>query len=193
MKNIPLIITSLLIFILTGCSSSKGVSYGDPQKVETLTIEFGSTDLNTVAETMAFSLGQSSVIANAPTPQIVTLAEIKNKTREYIDTRAITAKIRTALTKTGRVKFAVSIDEMSSQTDELERQNQSGLYSESSVNQLGGMEAAKFRLEGSVTSIVKQTKDVKDVYYLFNLTLVDNQTGLVEWADEKEIRKVENR
>ena len=42
-------------------------------------------------------------------------------------------------------------------------------------------------------SIVKTNKDVKDVYYVFNLNLIDNESGLIEWADEKEIRKTPTR
>ena len=55
------------------------------------------------------------------------------------------------------------------------------------------MEGAKFRIEGSISSIVKQTKDIKDVYYVFNLNLINNESGLLEWADEKEIRKTATR
>jgi PBP1b-binding outer membrane lipoprotein LpoB len=31
------------------------------------------------------------------------------------------------------------------------------------------------------------------VYYLFNLTLVNNESGLIEWAEDKEIRKIASR
>ncbi|MGZ5013592.1 MAG: hypothetical protein ACXV7E_06200 [Methylobacter sp.] len=44
-----------------------------------------------------------------------------------------------------------------------------------------------------MTSIVKRTGDVKDVYYKFSLQLVDNESGVMEWADEKEIRKTSNK
>jgi hypothetical protein len=77
--------------------------------------------------------------------------------------------------------------------DELKRQNQSGLYKNSTISKTGNMEGAKYRIEGSISSIVKLTKNVKDVYYVFNLNLINNETGLLEWADEKEIRKTATR
>ena len=95
--------------------------------------------------------------------------------------------------KSGRVRFAVNINEMQSQVDELKRQNQSGLYAEPTRSKMGNMQAAKYRVEGAISSIVKQTKDVKDVFYIFDLRLIDIETGLVEWADEKEIRKTAKR
>jgi PBP1b-binding outer membrane lipoprotein LpoB len=61
------------------------------------------------------------------------------------------------------------------------------------VSKTGNMQGAKYRIEGSISSIVKQTKDVKDVYYVFNLNLINNESGLLEWADEKEIRKTATR
>ena len=38
-------------------------------------------------------------------------------------------------------------------------------------------------------AIVKFNKDKQDVYYKFTMRLMDLKTGLVEWADETEIRK----
>ena len=43
------------------------------------------------------------------------------------------------------------------------------------------------------TSIVKNSKDVKDVFYKFSLILTDNESGTIEWADEKEIRKTKGK
>jgi PBP1b-binding outer membrane lipoprotein LpoB len=95
--------------------------------------------------------------------------------------------------KSGQVRFAVSVSEMQNQTEELKRQNQSGLYKSSSVAKSGNMQGAQYRIEGSIASIAKSTKDVKDVYYVFNLNLINNESGLLEWSDEKEIRKTVTR
>lgn len=179
--------------LLQGCSTSPTVRYGDSKAVETVTTEFGSSDLQQIAEAMARSMLQSGVVSGAQTKPVVTVAEVKNKTTEYIDTRVITDKIRTQMMKSGRVRFAVNINEMQTQVDELKRQNQTGLYAAQTRSKIGSMQAAKYRVEGSISSIVKQTKDVKDVFYIFDLRLVDTETGLVEWADEKEIRKTATR
>ena len=55
------------------------------------------------------------------------------------------------------------------------------------------MTAAKYQLEGELTSIVKQNANTKDVYYKFTLSLFDVEEGTVEWQDEKEIRKTSKR
>jgi uncharacterized protein (TIGR02722 family) len=130
-------------------------------------------------------------VANGNRP-VVTVQEVKNKTSEYIDTRAITDSIRTELQKSGRVRFAVDAAAMQQQVDELRRQ-QSELYEKDKAVQVGRMVGAAYRIEGNIASIVKQGEDVKDVYYKFNLQLWNIQNGLMEWGDEKEIRKTSSR
>ena len=171
---------------LAGCAKEQ-VRYGDAKGVETVTNQFGSTDLQMIAESMTRSLLQAPVVVSSNLP-IVTVQEVKNKTSEYIDTRAITDSIRAELQKGGRVRFAVDQAGMNPQVEELKRQ-QSGLYSKESAAEMGQMVGAQYRLEGNIVSIVKQVKDAKDVYYKLNLQLWNVRNGLLEWSDEKEIRK----
>lgn len=192
-------LTAAVALGLGGCAttspevSSGPVKYGDSKAVETVTNEFGSTDLQTIAESMARSMLQSRPVTQSRKTPLVTIAEVRNKTSEYIDTRAITDSIRAQLLKSGAVRFAVDTVAMQNQTDELIRQNQTGLYKKSTSKKIGQMEGADFRVEGNITSIVKRTSDIKDVYYKFSLMLVNVESGVIEWADEKEIRKTTRR
>ena len=180
---LPIVLAAVLA---AGCAKDT-VRYGDAKGVETVTNQFGSTDLQMIAESMTRSLLNSQVVTDAKRP-VMTVQEVKNKTSEYIDTRSITDSIRTELQKSGRVRFAVDQADMQQQVDELKRQ-QSELYEKSKAAQVGKMVGAVYRLEGNITSIVKQAKDVTDVYYKFNLQLWNIDSGLMEWNDEKEIRK----
>ena len=175
---------------LAGCAKET-TRYGDSRGVETVTNQFGSTDLQLMAESMARSMNQAPIIASANLP-IVTVQEVKNKTSEYIDTRAITDSIRSELQKGGRVRFAVDAPGMTQQTDEIKRQ-QSEYYAREAAVEKGQMVGAQYRMEGNITSIVKEVKNTKDVYYKFNLQLWNIRNGLLEWSDEKEIRKTTTR
>ena len=174
----------------SGCAKET-TRYGDARATETLTNQFGSTDLQMMAESMARSMLTAPVIASANLP-IVTVQEVRNKTSEYIDTRGITDSIRAELQKGGKVRFAVDQAGMTQQVDELKRQ-QSDLYAKQNAAQMGNMVGAQYRLEGNIMSIVKQVKDSKDVYYKLNLQLWNIRNGLLEWSDEKEIRKTTTR
>jgi hypothetical protein len=188
LRNIAL--AAAVALAAAGCAGEK-TRYGDARGVETLTNEFGSTDLQMMAESMARSMSQAPVIAAANLP-VVTVQEVRNKTSEYIDTRAITDSIRSELQKGGKVRFAVDSAGMGQQTEELKRQ-QSELYAKEQAAEMGRMVGAQYRLEGNIISIVKQVKDTKDVYYKLNLQLWNIRNGLLEWSDEKEIRKTTTR
>ncbi|MCW5220993.1 penicillin-binding protein activator LpoB [Verminephrobacter aporrectodeae subsp. tuberculatae] len=166
------------------------VDYGDAKAVELVTNEFGSTDLQLIAEKMTGGLLETGIFQGRPT---VTISTVKNKTSEYIDTTNVMNSIQTALVKSGKVRFVRSISEMQAGVDELQRQNQSGLYKQGSTAKIGQMTAAKYSMEGELSSIVKQSSNTKDVYYKFTLKLFDVQEGTVEWQDEKEIRKTSKR
>lgn len=180
---LPMLACALLA---TGCAKEK-VRYGEAKSVETVTNQFGSTDLQMLAESMTRSLLHSEIVASGTRP-IMTVQDVKNKTSEYIDTHAITDTIRSELQKSGRVRFAVDAAAMQQQVDELRRQ-QSELYKQDQAVRTGKMLGAAYRLEGNIVSIVKQGQDIKDVYYKFNLQLWNIEDGLLEWSDEKEIRK----
>ena len=90
------------------------------------------------------------------------------------------------------LRFAVDHAGMNPQVDELKRQ-QSDLYAKENAAEMGQMVGAQYPLEGNIISIVKQVQDTKDVYYKLNLQLWNIRNGLLEWSDEKEIRKTTTR
>jgi len=180
-------VCALALLVLGGCAKDT-VRYGDARGVETVTNEFGSTDLQMIAESMTRSMLDAPIVTANNLP-IVTVQEVRNKTNEYIDTRAITDSIRAELQKSGKVRFAVDAAGMANQKEEIDRQQDDAYYDPEQTAEKGRMVGAQYRLEGNITSIVKQAKDVKDVYYKFNLQMWNIRNGLLEWTDEKEIRK----
>jgi uncharacterized protein (TIGR02722 family) len=166
------------------------VNYGDAKAVELVTNEFGSTDLQMIAEKMTGGLLETGIFQGRPT---VTISTVKNKTSEYIDTTNVMNSIQTALVKSGKVRFVRSINEMQQGVDELQRQNQSGLYKSASTAKIGNMTAAKYTLEGEIVSIVKNNGATKDVWYKMTLKVYNVEDGSIEWQEEKEIRKTSKR
>ena len=77
----------LLILIFLPCCGGMSVKYGDPGAVETITPEYGSTDLQTIAARMVDSLLVHPVLKDRP---VIYVSRIRNKTSEHIDTEAIT-------------------------------------------------------------------------------------------------------
>jgi uncharacterized protein (TIGR02722 family) len=178
-----------VVLAVSLCACGSKVQYGDATAVETLTVDFGSTDLQMIAEKMVQSLLSAPVIQEGHLP-VLQVSTVKNTTREHIDTKAITDKIRTTLLNSGKVRFTAA--ELRQEVlQELEYQRQSGYVDPETRKPVGKQVGADFILTGDITSIAKQKDDTRDVYYKITLNLVDLETGLIAWADEKEIRKRE--
>ncbi len=64
---------------------------------------------------------------------------------------------------------------------------------ESSRKRLGKLVGPGYLLTGAITNIRKEAGRQMDVYFLVTLNLVDLETGLIPWAEEKEIRKKQTR
>lgn len=183
-KYLPYSLGFIIIFTIFGCAPR--VRYGDAGAVETLTIDFGSSDLQMVAEKMVSSLLVHPATNDRP---VIYVSKINNKTAEHIDTKSITDKIKTALLKSGKVRFTAISDVKDELIDQLKYQNQSGMVDSSTSKKIGRQIGADFILYGTVMSITKKAGRTTDVYYKFTLELADLETGLIEWAEEKEFRK----
>lgn len=168
-----------------GCGGMK-VKYGDPQAVETVTPDYGSTDLQMIAGRMIDSLLVHPVLEGRP---VIYVSRIRNKTSEHIDTEAITDKIKTALIKSGKVRFTAINEVNREMIEQLEYQTQSGMVDPATRSAIGRQIGADLILYGDIISIVKREGRKQDTYYQINLEIADLETGIIEWSEEEEIRK----
>lgn len=188
---------TIATLLLSGCAPKGGagmvgydsnVKYGDAKAVETVTADFGSTDLQSTAEALTQSLLESRYISKAPQPPKVRLRAVNNLTYEHIDTKVITDKIRIKLLKSGQVRFLADTANLNQVKDERE------LTASATANKVNkALSDSDYIITGNVRSIKKANDNVKDVYYNVSMELVDPQSGEILWADEKEIRKVTSK
>jgi len=187
---LPLVAAGL--FAINGCSS---VQYGDATAVETVNTDFGSTDLQMIAEKMADDLLASPAMAEiAPNGKrpILFVDTIKNKTLEHIDTESITDTISTKMLNSGRFRF-VDMTRVDAIAKQIDYQKNSGMVDETKSVQMGRQLGAQFMLYGNFSSIQKTAGSTKDVYYKFTMKLTNIESGLVEFQSEKEIRKTKKK
>ncbi|MDX1452577.1 MAG: penicillin-binding protein activator LpoB [Oleiphilaceae bacterium] len=185
-------IASVILFslFLSACASGPKVTYGDATAVETTTTGFGSTDLQTIAATLVDDLLTFPPIVQmtAERRPVVFVDKIKNKTTEHIDTESITDSIQTKLLKSGKFRF-VDMTAVKAIQEQLNFQMDSGMVDPAKAVAFGKQTGAEFMLYGNMSSIVKRNDSTKDVYYKFTLKMVNLESGIMEWAGEKEIRK----
>ncbi len=186
-KLMTIIITALMI---VACSSGPKISYGDATAVETTTIGFGSTDLQTIAAKMVDDLISFPPIVEMTSQRrpVVFVDKIKNKTTEHIDTESITDTVQTKLLQSGKFRF-VDMTAVKAIQEQMQFQMDSGMVDPAKAVAFGKQTGAEFMLYGNMSSIVKRNSNAQDVYYKFTMKLVNLETGIMEWAGEKEIRK----
>lgn len=186
-------IISLGMLSLTACSNK--VSYEDAGEVETVTTGFGSTDLQQISIKMVDSMliaGSVQNITKDNNRPVLFIDGVKNKTSEHIDTESITDTISTKLINSGKFRF-VDMTKIESVKQQYQHQKDSGLVDQDTAVNVGKQIGADYMLYGNISSIVKRDSNTKDVYFKFTLKLMDIETGIIEWQDEKEIRKQDNK
>lgn len=186
---------------VAACSS---IRYDDPGRVETLTIDYGSTDLQTLSAEMVDSLIASPQLNYIDKPGddkrlLVLMGGIENRTSEHIDTQGITDKIQTALLKSGKFLFTAEEAGQDEIGKQVRFQRESGRVNEETARAFGKQIGADVIVYGTLRSIEKGrgrslesggTKK-EDVYYQFVLKCVNIDTAIVLWQDEAELRKTE--
>jgi hypothetical protein len=181
-------------FLIFACNTGRKVTYLDTRDEETTTVDFGSTDLQRISKTMVDSLLEFGPIVEMTRNRrpVVFVDQIKNKTMEHIDLESVTNSIRSGIIQSGKFRF-VDMNKVDALHEQLRHQNQLSVVDASTAKSFGKQVGADLMLYGSLSSIEKQSGRVKDVYYKFTLNLMDIETGLIEWAGEKEIRKMGKR
>lgn len=193
MKKIAAHLSLFAAFLLlAGCAAK--VQYHDAQETQAVTTDFSSTDLQLIAEKMVDSLITFPPIVQLTEQRrpVLLVEQVKNKTMQHIDTEAITDTVRTRLIRSGKFRF---IDRTTDDAAirEISTQQDGGLTDPNKAIQFGQQLGAEYILTGNFAEIQQRAGGVKDVYYKFTLNLKNLRTGILEWSDEKEIRKVWKR
>ncbi len=198
-------------FAFTLCSvlsvaACSAVKYDDPGKTETLTIDYGSTDLQTLSGEMVESLVAAPALNYLENPGkgddkrvIVYFGGIENRTAEHIDTQGISDKIQTQLFKSLKFRFVADDAGQAEIEKQVRFQQESGRVREEEMRAYGKQHGAEVILYGTLRSIEKgrgrsiESGGVKkeDVYYQFVLKCVNIDTAEILWQDEAELRKTE--
>ena len=180
----------LALAALAACGGPRAFTrgtYEDPNTIEMLSDKFNENDLQLIAKKMVDSLSASPAFANVQGRPTVVVARMRNSTSEHIDMRSLADKIQTQLARSG--KFAL-LDKAAREdiAEEYEYQG-SGYVDPKAAKGPGQQASADYLMTGEIASIVQEVGRDKLVYYKMTVKLNNVRTGIVEWTDEKEIRK----
>lgn len=181
-------IVALFFFGACGHKEFSEGKYDDLSQDRLLDDKFNESDMRMIADTMVTSLAGAPIISEAKKRPVVLVTLTKNRTQEHIDMKSLTDKIRVALVKSGKFRFTDK-DVRSEIAEELDYQGESGYVDPANARKKGKQIGANYFLTGEVTDRVQEVGGKKYVYYKATFNLVGIESGLIDWTDEKEIRK----
>jgi len=185
--------TALVLFAglaLTACAG------GTHQRVDVDSedpgVETGSKDLRAVTEKMVRSLVTLPELGGRESPPRVAILRVDNRTKELLDTRLFTTRMRTQLVKhaRGRIRFVDRSDIASGAIDAEREAKRSGAVSTSHVAQLAGVD---YFLTGELASIDRTRGGRRSNYTRYAFRLVDAESSDILWEDDYEVKKVASR
>ena len=185
-----LFLGAFCVVAFSRCASDRAFTegkYDDPTKVRLLDDKFNEADLQQIAETMINSMLEADPIKNQKKRPILQVEQVKNHTSEHIDTKSLTDKIRVHLTKSGKVRFT-NKEERKTLEDEYQYAEDGNIRNDT-AKQRGKQVGADFIVSGDITSNVQQVGDKKLIYYKMTLNLTEIESNIIEWSEEKELRK----
>lgn len=172
------------------CSTNRAYTrgtYEDPNTIEMLSDHFNENDLQLIAKTMVNSLAESAAFQQIQGRPVIVIGRMKNSTSEHIDMKSLADKMQVDLMKTGKFVFTDK-DTRKDVAEELEYQG-SGYVDPNTQKTPGQQIGADYMLTGEISSIVQQVGRDKMVYYKMTTKLHNLRTNIIEWSEEKQLRK----
>ncbi len=199
------LLAAATLLLGSGCSS---LGYGDPDATETVTIEFGSTDLQTFASTMAESLLASPNLSFMDTSAkgddkrvIAVQGGIANETREHINTAQILREMNETIVNSGRMRLVAGAENNGQDliAERVRFDQDSGRVRADMAKEFGKQLGADVVIYGALSDIYKERgrsieslgSKRKDLFYQFSMSAVNVETGEILWTKTTDIRKKE--
>ncbi len=182
-----LCISALFAGACSGPRAHTRGEYADPHTIQLLSDHFSENDLQLIARRMVDSLESSPTIDRIDDQPLIIVGEMRNRTNEHIDMSSLADMVRVQLMHTGKFSF-IDRDARREIAEEYEYQ-QSGYVRRDQATGPGEQHGADYILTGAISSIVQEAGRDKMIYYKMTMQLTNLETGVIEWADEKELRK----
>ena len=178
-----LLLSFSYLLVLLACTPKFQAEYSDPAAQEIVDDRWNETDARKAAEALVKAVLQKPWLHRFKATQkrrpVIGVDELRNKTAEHIDTKALTDYVRDELINSGQVRF-INIAKRGRLQKEMTHQ-QSGV-----VRQQIGID---YLFGGTLSSQEHVRGGLKTVTYQVVLTLTNLETAEIEWSKKHLIKK----
>lgn len=191
-------------FSLFGCGS-QGAQRIDPNGTQTIT-SVGSLDIQDATDAaaeMSQSLLESGVLGRGGKPSVIAIDRYINNTGQQIDRDSVIKKIRVALNKAGVAQTTTAINSSggiggesqiaSGGLGDQQKQAEVDAFLNDDKDDRGPTAVEAVGVDYALTFKILKNEvragRVRQMTYIFQMSLTDLRTNLAVWEDEKQITK----
>ncbi|MCA1808488.1 MAG: penicillin-binding protein activator LpoB [Kiritimatiellia bacterium] len=192
-KSIPSILIITAVLSLTGCAAFRvKVTDTDVDQMPTLDARYGAQDLRKLSQDVADELAASAFLQEQPERPVMIVYGVQPRTTTFVDTQALTDRIKTTLLRDGRAQF---VNE--ARRDQLlsEQGYQAAQATEETRVAVGRQTGAKYMLTGALVEMDQRSgrqvrvSKTELVYYQLTIDVTDLETNLIVWSTTKEFAR----
>jgi hypothetical protein len=181
------------VLVLAGCAMFRiKVKDDDVNKMPELDARYGPQDLRRLSQEISTEIAGSSFITNQQNNPIMIIYGVQPRTTTFVDTQALTDRIRTTLMQSGKMQF---VNEARRQELMKEQGFQAQSATDDTRTAIGKQLGARYMLTGALVEMQKQTgaqvrvSKTELMYYQLTIDITDLETGIVAWSTQKEFAR----
>jgi len=187
---------SIIALLLSGCSAFR-MSTADvsPEELEHYRADYDASDMRKITTAVVDKMLASPFLSQQSSPPIMTIAGVENRTREYVDTKNLTDRMRTLLLQSGKMQFVNT----ARRKDLLNEQGyQAANATIGTMAAIGQQLGAKYMITGSLTQMTQESgKQVRVSkqrlnYYKLTMEITNLESSLILWTTEEEFARNES-
>ncbi len=192
-RAILILLAGLIMLSQSGCAMFRvKVKDDDVTKLPAFDASYGPQDLRKLSEQIASEIAASTFVQNLPADPIMIIYGVQPRTETFVDTQALTDRIRTTLMQSSKIKF---VNESRRQELMKEQGYQAANATDETRVAVGRQLGAKHMMTGALVEMKKETgRQVRVsksqlVYYQLTFDITDLETGIIAWSTTKEFAR----
>lgn len=191
---IPILIIALAgLWMLNGCAMFR-MKVQDTQvdNMPALDAKYGAQDLRRLTEQIADEVAASEFIRSQPGNPIMIIYGIQPRTTTFVDTAAITERLRTTLMQKSKLQF---VNEGRREQLMKEQGYQAANATDETRTTIGKQLGARYMMTGALVEMQKESGRQVRVsktelnYYQLTFEITDLETGIIAWSTMKEFAR----
>ncbi len=177
----------------SGCAAFRASTHNvDVEQERHLKSTYDYSDMRNITDDMIAQILNSRFLSAHAEPPILMIAGVQNRTSRYVDTKALTDRVRPGLFQANACQF---VNEARREDLLKEQGYQAAHATPETQAAIGRQLGAKYMLSGSLMEMeetsprqVRVSKQQVN-YYKLTMEITDLETGLLAWTAEKEFAR----